>query len=86
LARRPPGVPIHDAPVGREATHTRGTSGLVEQHQRVERVAVPADRLRHVAVVGREGDGAEQPAVEAHDAALLVVRELVAAAARGSRR
>jgi len=59
-----------------------GVRRLVEQHQRVERVAVPPIVSRHVAVVSGEGDGAEQPPVEAYDAALLVVLVLVAAAAR----
>jgi hypothetical protein len=59
-----------------------GERGLKYEHERVERVAVLAKRVRHEAVVGRVLGRGEQGAVQADEAALVVDLVLVPAAPR----
>ena len=56
--------------------------GVLEQHERVERVAVAAERVGDEPVVGGIGGGREQPAVEEDPAVVVVDLVLVAAAPR----
>ena len=55
---------------------------VLEQHERVERIAVAAERVGDEPVVGGIGGGREQPPIEEHAAGLVVDLVLVAAAAR----
>ena len=55
---------------------------LLPQHQRVERIAVIAERARDEAVIGRIVDGAVEHAIEPQQARLLVELVLVLAAVR----
>ena len=59
-----------------------GVRRVLQEHQRVERVAVPAQRVGHEPVVGGIGGGREQPAVEEDLPGVVVDLVLVAAAPR----
>ena len=72
---------MYSTPTGRASTHDARVHRILEQHERVERVAVAAEGVGDEAVVGRVGGGREQPAVEEDLAGLVVDLVLVAAAA-----
>ena len=56
--------------------------GVLEQHQRIQWIAVAAERLGDEAVVSRVRGGGEQPSIEEHATALVVDLVLVATAPR----
>ena len=80
LASSPASSCMYSTPTGRASTHTPGIHRVLEQHQRVERVAVAAERVGDEAVVGRIRGGREQAPVEEDPARLVVDLVLVAAA------
>ena len=57
-----------------------GVHRVLQQHQRIERVAVAAERVGDEPVVGRIGRGREQPPVEEDPPGVVVDLVLVAAA------
>ena len=56
--------------------------GVLEQHQRVQRIAVATEGVGDEAVVSRVGGGREQPPIEEHPTGLMLDLVLVAAAPR----
>jgi hypothetical protein len=73
---------MRNIPTGRLRIRQPGKRGLLDQHHRVERVAVLAQGVRHEAVVGRVLGRGEQRPVQADQAAVVVDLVLVPAAAR----
>ena len=71
---------IRNMPIARHRTSTPGNNGSpCMQHERVERVAVLAERVLDVAVVGRVLGRGEQRAVQPHAARRVIDLVLVAA-------
>ena len=62
---------------------TAGERRLVEQHQRVERIAVLRERVGHEPVVGGVGGGSKEVAVEP-DLTGVVIRLVLVAGALGN--
>ncbi len=80
--RRPSRRVIRNIPIGRLRIRQPGNVGSWHQHQRVERVAVLAQGVRHEAVVGRVLGRGEQRPVQPDQAAFVVDLVLVPAAPR----
>ena len=72
---------MYSTPTGPGLHPHAGVHRVLEQHQRVERVAVAAERVGDEPVVGRIRGRREQPPVEEHPARVVVDLVLVAAAA-----
>ena len=76
------GLVVHVQHADRPGLHPDpGVHRVVEEHERVERVAVAAERVGDEAVVGRIRRRREQPAVEVDPVRVVVDLVLVAAAA-----
>jgi hypothetical protein len=67
----------------RTALHQAAGKGrLIQQHQRIQRIAVLGQGVRHESVVGGIDGGGEQATIEAHHLSMVVELVFVAASPR----